>query len=212
MRKFRPLILGLLPLLAACILAPRMALSAAEHSPAKHPLDQSEYRRFVLDNGMKVLLVSDPRFNKSAAAVHVKVGHLSNPKDRMGMAHFLEHMLFMGTEKYPGVDDYFNYINENGGARNAVTTEDHTAYYFQINHPAFEGALDRLSQFFISPLFSEEYTEREINAVHSEHQMNLENDSRRKGQVQRSFYRQDHPANTFATGNLETLRDSDRRE
>ena len=212
LRKFRPLILGLLPLLAACTLAPQMALPAAERSPAEHPLDQSEYRRFVLDNGMKVLLVSDPRFNKSAAAVHVKVGHLSNPKDRMGMAHFLEHMLFMGTEKYPGVDDYINYINENGGARNAYTTEDHTAYYFQINHPAFEGALDRLSQFFISPLFSEEYTEREINAVHSEHQMNLENDSRRKGQVQRSFYRQDHPANTFATGNLETLQDIDRRE
>ena len=199
-------------LLAACTSPPPMSPPSSNSVLSKHPLDQSEYRHFVLDNGLKVLLVSDPRFNKSAAAVRVEVGHLSNPKDRMGLAHFLEHMLFMGTEKYPGVDDYLTYINENGGSRNAYTTEDHTAYFFEINHQAFAGALDRLTQFFISPLFTAEYTEREMNAVHSEHQKNLESDSRRKWQVQRSFYRQDHPANTFATGSLETLRDISREE
>lgn len=212
-RKFSSILL-LLPslILLACSPTPQMNPPSSDTALKKHPLDQSEYRRFVLDNGLKVLLVSDPRFNKSAAAVHVRVGHLSNPKNRMGLAHFLEHMLFMGTEKYPEVDDYLNYINENGGSRNAYTTEDHTAYYFEINHSAFEGALDRLAQFFISPLFTAEYTEREMNAVHSEHQKNLESDSRRKWQVQRSFYREDHPANTFATGSLETLQEINREE
>ncbi len=199
-------------LLAACARAPQMDLQTADAPPAKHPLDQSEYRHFVLDNGLKVLLVSDPRFNKSAAAVHVGVGTLSNPEERMGLAHFLEHMLFMGTEKYPGVDDYMKFIDENGGYRNAYTTEDHTGYFFEINHEAFEGALDRLAQFFISPLFTEEYTEREIQAVNSEHQKNLESDFWRKWQVQRSFYRSDHPAHTFGTGSLETLQDIERRE
>ena len=193
-------------------LAHQMAPQSADSALNKHPLDQSEYRHFVLDNGLKVLVVSDPRFNKSAAAVHVGVGTLSDPESRMGLAHFLEHMLFMGTEKYPEVDDYLKYINENGGYRNAYTTEDHTAYFFEINHPAFAGALDRLAQFFISPLFATEYTEREMKAVHSEHQMNLESDSRRKWQVQRTFYREDHPANTFPTGNLETLKDISRQE
>ncbi len=212
-RKFSYILL-LLPsvMLLACSPTPQMSPPSSDTALNKHPLDQSEYRRFVLDNGLKVLLVSDPRFNKSAAAVHVGVGTLSNPKDRMGLAHFLEHMLFMGTEKYPEVDDYLNYINENGGSRNAYTTEDHTAYYFEINHHAFEGAIDRLAQFFISPLFTEQYTEREINAVHSEHQKNLESDSRRKWQVQRSFYSEDHPANTFATGSLETLQEIRREE
>ncbi|MEE3258481.1 MAG: insulinase family protein, partial [Candidatus Latescibacterota bacterium] len=125
--------------LHSCIRASQMAPSVANAAPAKHPLDRSEVRHFVLDNRIKVLLVSDPGFNKSAAAVHVRVGTLSNPKDRMGMAHFLEHMLFMGTEKYPEVDDYLNYINGHGGYRNAYTTEDHTAYFFEINHSAFEG-------------------------------------------------------------------------
>lgn len=199
-------------LLTSCVHLPKLGTATSEDTATKHPLDQSEYRRFVLDNGLKVLLVSDPTFNKSAAAVHVGVGTLGNPKDRMGLAHFLEHMLFMGTEKYPGVDDYLNYINENGGRRNAYTTEDHTAYFFEINHTAFDGAIDRLSQFFVSPLFTEEYTEREMRAVHSEHQKNLENDSRRKWQVQRTLYRENHPAHTFATGSLETLRETTREE
>lgn len=211
-RKFSAILLLPALLLATCSPAPQMTPPSSDTTLNKHPLDQSEYRRFVLGNGLKVLLVSDPRFNKSAAAVHVGVGSLSNPKDRMGLAHFLEHMLFMGTEKYPEVDDYLNYVNENGGSRNAYTTEDHTAYYFEINHQAFEGALDRLAQFFISPLFTAPWPERELNAVHSEHQKNLENDSRRKSQVQRSFYREDHPANTFSTGSLETLENISRDE
>ncbi|HCL27805.1 MAG TPA: hypothetical protein DIC52_05145 [Candidatus Latescibacteria bacterium] len=199
-------------LLAACARGPQLSPQPADVALAKHPLDQSEYRHFIMDNGLKVLLVSDPRFNKSAAAMYVGVGTLSNPKERMGLAHFLEHMLFMGTEKYPDVDEYLQYINENGGSRNAYTTEDHTAYFFEINHPAFEGALDRLSQFFIAPLFSTPWPERELQAVHSEHQKNLENDSRRRSQVQRTFYREDHPAHTFATGSLETLQDTGHEE
>lgn len=214
MSRFSSALLLLIPLLglAACARGPEMVPQSLDVVLAKHPLDQSEVRHFVMDNGLKVLLVSDPRFNKSATAVYVGVGTLSNPKQRMGLAHFLEHMLFMGTGKYPGVDEYLQYINENGGSRNAYTTEDHTAYYFEINHQAFEGALDRLSQFFIDPLFSAEYTERELQAVHSEHQKNLENDSRRRWQVQRTFYREDHPAHTFGTGSLETLQDTRREE
>ena len=212
MSRFSSALLLLIPVLglAACTRGPEMVPQPV--ALAKHPLDQSEVRHFVMDNGLKVLLVSDPRFNKSAAAMYVGVGTLSNPKERMGLAHFLEHMLFMGTEKYPEVDEYLQYINENGGSRNAYTTEDHTAYYFEINHQAFEGALDRLSRFFIDPLFSAEYTERELQAVHSEHQKNLENDSRRRWQVQRTFYREDHPAHTFGTGSLETLQDTRREE
>ena len=69
----------------------------------KHADDKSVSRHFVLDNGLKVLLVSDPDFNNSAAALEVQVGSLMDPKDRQGLAHFLEHMLFLGNKKYPEV-------------------------------------------------------------------------------------------------------------
>lgn len=205
-RKSTCALWGLLALVGGLSCAPTAPTAPpAPAAPVKHPLDRSEYRRFVLDNGLEVLLVSDPGFNKSAAALQVGVGTLSNPKERMGLAHFLEHMLFMGTEKYPGVDDYLKFINENGGSRNAYTTNDHTNYFFDIKHEALPGALDRFAQFFIGPLFTDEYTEREIQAVNSEHQKNLESDSWRKWQVQRTFYRADHPAHTFGTGSAETL-------
>ncbi|HEX2862665.1 MAG TPA: insulinase family protein, partial [Lacunisphaera sp.] len=65
------------------------------------PNDESEYRRFTLDNGLKVILLSDPKLNKSSASLAVAVGSYSDPASRQGLAHFLEHMLFLGTEKYP---------------------------------------------------------------------------------------------------------------
>ena len=200
--------------LAALFLLPFSApfASAGLPVPPKHPLDKSEYRRLVLDNGLKVLMVSDPRFNKSAASMAVDVGSLNNPRERQGLAHFLEHMLFLGTEKYPGVDDYSSYVRENGGYNNAYTAGDLTNYLLEVNHEAFEGALDRFAQFFIAPLFTEKYAERELNAVYSEHQKNLEHDGRRTDQVQRTFFRDDHPESMFSVGSVETLGGTSRNE
>ena len=181
-------------------------------APKKHPLDKSEYRKLVLDNQLKVMLVSDSRFNKSAAAMVAGVGLFSDPDERPGLAHYLEHMLFLGTDKYPGVDDYGTYLSENGGYNNAYTDADHTNYYFEVNHDAFAGAIDRLSQFFIAPLFTQDFAEREVNAVNSEFQANLEQDSWRTWCVQNSLARAGHPASRFTIGSSESLANIDRQE
>ena len=130
----------------------------SEKKTMQHPLDKSKTRTFVLENGLKVYLLSDPSFNLSAASVSVEVGSYEDPVDREGLSHFLEHMLFLGTEKYPDVDEYSTYLKTNGGMSNAYTARDHTNYQFQVLPDAFDGALDRFSQFFIGPLFTEEYT------------------------------------------------------
>ena len=180
-------------------------LFGAANLPDKHPLDETEYERFVMDNGLKVLLVSDPKLDKAAASMAIGAGSLMDPEDRQGLAHFLEHMLFLGTEKYPSAEEYGNYLQSNGGYSNAYTAGDHTNYHFEVYPFAFEGALDRFAQFFIAPLFSQEYTDREMNAVNSEHEKNLENDTWRSYQIWRNLYNPNHPANHFSTGNLETL-------
>ncbi len=187
-------------------------LVGAAELPDRHPLDKSEYRRFVLDNGLKVILLSDPKLNKSSASMVVGVGSLSDPEDRQGLAHFLEHMLFLGTEKYPDVEDYGGYLRSNGGYSNAYTAGDHTNYHFEVSHHAFEGAIDRFAQFFISPLFAQEFTEREMNAVNSEHQKNKENDGWRNQRLMREHFEESHPANHFSTGNLDTLKTIERDE
>ena len=153
-----------------------------------------EYQKIVLDNELKVILVSDKQYNKSAASMNVLVGSLSDPKEYQGLAHFLEHKLFLGTEKFPDVEGYSSYLQSNGGYSNAYTAEDHTNYHYEVYHDAFEGALDRFSQFFISPLFSPKYTEREMNAVNSEYQKNLEQDYWRMRQVKRNMYNSAHPS------------------
>lgn len=167
--------------------------------------DDSEYRRFTLDNELQVILLSDPKLNKSSASLAVGVGSFSDPVGRSGLAHFLEHMLFLGTEKYPDEAEYGNYLKSNGGYNNAYTAGDHTNYHFEIRHEALEGALDRMAQFFIAPLFTPEFTDREMNAVNSEHQLYLENDNWRQFQLHCMHYRQGHPANQFNVGNLKTL-------
>lgn len=199
------LIKRLLPLFIFCWVF--CTSSLAETPSARHPLDESVTRRFVLENGLRVLLVFDPKFNKSAAALDVGVGSLNDPDTAPGLAHFLEHMLFLGTEKYPDVEEYGRFLKTNGGYSNAYTAWDHTNYHFEVRHQALEGALDRFAQFFIAPLFNPEFTERERNAVNSEHEKNRLNDEWRQYQMFNNFYREDHPANHFATGTLETLKD-----
>ena len=185
---------------------------ATEKQIMKHPLDKSETRSFVLDSGLKVYLLSDPKFNLSSASMSVEVGSYEDPADREGLSHFLEHMLFLGTEKYPDVDEYSTYLKSNGGMSNAYTSRDHTNYQFQVLPDAFDGALDRFAQFFIGPLFTEEYTAREVNAVNSEYQKNIMSDGWRQFRMTGLFANEGHPAAQFNIGNLETLGDIDRTE
>lgn len=56
---------------------------------------------------------------------------------------FAEHMLFLGTEKYPDEKEYGNFLQAHGGLSNAWTDKEHTNYYFDVNTPHFQGALDR---------------------------------------------------------------------
>ena len=65
------------------------------------------------------------------------------------------------------------YIKDNGGTSNAYTSLTNTNYHFDVSNEAFEGALDRMSQFFISPNFAESSTEKEMNAVDSEYKQSL---------------------------------------
>lgn len=77
----------------------------------KSQQDNRDYRGLKLSNGLKVLLVSDPVTDKSAAALTVDVGHMSDPNDIPGLAHFCEHMLFLGTDKYPNENAYSTFLS-----------------------------------------------------------------------------------------------------
>lgn len=171
--------------------------------------DDKSYKYVELPNKLRVLLISDPDADKAAAALDVHVGSLQDPEHRQGLAHFLEHMLFLGTEDYPEAGEYQSFISKHGGSHNAFTASEHTNYFFEVEHSALEPALDRFSAFFKTPLFTEKYVEREKNAVHSEYQAKLKDDVRRNYEVIREVINPNHPASKFSVGSLETLSDSD---
>lgn len=187
------------------------SVAATPSKIIKSPNDLRDYRALKLDNGLDVMLVSDPETDKAAASVDVYVGSANDPEEFPGLAHFLEHMLFLGTSKYPDADAYQKFISEHGGGHNAFTSAEHTNYYFDINADHLEAALDRFSQQFIAPLFNAEYVEREVNAVHSEYSSKLKDDGRRLFSALKATLNDNHPYKHFAVGNLQTLKDSKER-
>lgn len=177
--------------------------------PVTSSQDSKQYRYLTLDNQLPVLLISDDNADHGAASLDVHVGSQQDPTHRPGLAHFLEHMLFLGTKTYPTAGEYQSFINQHGGMHNAFTAAEHTNYFFQVNADHLEGALQRFSRFFYEPLFTEEYVQREKNAVHSEYQSKYQDDFRRLQYVNKALMNPEHPASHFATGSLETLSDND---
>ncbi|RLN36220.1 zinc-metallopeptidase, peroxisomal [Panicum miliaceum] len=167
--------------------------------------DKRGYRRVVLPNALECLLISDPDTDKAAASMSVSVGYFCDPDGLEGLAHFLEHMLFYASEKYPVEDSYSKYIAENGGSTNAFTTTERTNFYFDVNSDSLHDALERFAQFFIKPLMSPDAVLREIKAVDSENQKNLLSDPWRMSQLQNHLCDENHPYHKFGTGNWDTL-------
>ena len=192
-------------LLSACLQQPPPAAPAVQ--PVQSPNDDRSYRPVTLDNGLRVLLVSDTTTEKSAASLDVHVGSAQNPRERAGLAHFLEHMLFLGTEKYPHPGEYEEFITEHGGTRNAYTAFEHTNYFFDIDQEYLAGALDRFAQFFISPRFDRDYVSREVNAVEAEYRMGIKTDERRVLDALREVVNPRHPFSILGVGAKQTLGD-----
>lgn len=165
--------------------------------------DDRSYHSFTLANNLRCLVVSDPTTDKASAALDVNIGQYSDTIP--GLAHFLEHMLFMGTAKYPDENAYQAYLTQHGGNSNAFTDLEHTNYYFDVAASHLQGALARFSQFFIAPLLNESSLERERLAVDSEHAKNLQNDYWRFFQLSKTICNPNHPYFKFGSGNSETL-------
>ena len=173
------------------------------------PNDPREYGVVRLDNGLDVVVVSDPDADKAAAALNVHVGSMQNPDNQLGLAHYLEHMLFLGTEKYPDPDEYGEFMSRHGGMHNAYTADDHTNYMFQVNNDRLDEALDRFSDFFKSPIFDPDYSQKEVNAVDSEWSMRRASDGFILFKLNNVTLNPEHPIARFRIGNNESLGDKD---
>lgn len=199
------------PLLSITLVFTLLLSNALFAAVEKSPVDPKKYAAITLDNQLRVLLISNPAADKAAASMNVAVGSSANPENRAGLAHFLEHMLFLGTAKYPKAGEYQEFISSHGGGHNAYTSQENTNYFFDISADNLEPALDRFAHFFISPLFDEKYVDRERHAVHSEYKAKIKDDFRRSYAITKQLMNQKNSYNRFAVGNLDTLINNDER-
>ncbi|GLJ05210.1 hypothetical protein SUGI_0013800 [Cryptomeria japonica] len=190
----------------------------------KSPEDKAQYKIVHLPNGLTAVLVHDPQvlsekeeksdpsswlgtspIRNAAAAMCVGVGSFSDPVDAQGLAHFLEHMLYMGSSGFPGENEFDTYVAMHGGSSNAYTANDCTFHYFEVNGKFLKPSLKRFSQLLTSPLVKAEAVQREIEALDSEFAQALKCDNDRLVQVQCHTAAAGHPLNRFIWGNKETL-------
>ncbi|HEY8189440.1 MAG TPA: insulinase family protein, partial [Micavibrio sp.] len=180
---------------------PSFAANDAEPPAEKHEVKnpriaaiQTEHVK--LDNGLQALLIHDPNANESAAAMVMGIGGIY--EDRPGAMHFYEHMKHTGK--------YAEFVQANGGGRNAYTAEDHVNYGFTIATYALPEQLSRFSRFFKNPSYDPVHTEKEVEAVDHEFQNSYMNDGNRLNALGKRFSEPGHPYNNFVIGNIDTLK------
>jgi zinc protease len=120
---------------ALSILILALAITAAGPQQAEAALFNPE--TFTLDNGMQVVVVTDRRAPVVSHHVWYKVGSADSPLGKSGLPHFLEHLMFKGTENLaPG--EFSEIVARNGGNENAFTGPDYTGYYQTIARDRLE--------------------------------------------------------------------------
>jgi len=171
--------------------------------------DRRSYEYTTFDNGLNVLAVHDPKASKSGFAVSVSAGSFYDPAELPGLAHFCEHLLFLGTKKFPDETSYDTFMSKHDGSNNAFTAQERTVFFNEIGHAGFEEGMDRFAQFFIAPLFKQELVGRELQAVNSEHLKNVPDQGRRLWELMRSLASNSSVVNRFYTGTYESLHHGD---
>ncbi|AWT60649.1 MAG: putative zinc protease [Candidatus Moanabacter tarae] len=139
--------------------------------------------RYVLRNGLVVLIKEDHSSKLASAQVWVKAGSICEGENLgSGLSHFLEHMLFKGTHKRPGIQISRD-VQEAGGNINAYTTFDRTVYYIDLPSESINLALDVLGDAVFNALLPKEEVDREREVILREIDMGMDDPDRRVTQA-----------------------------
>lgn len=125
---------------------------------------KAPYQKTTLPNGVRLLLIPVSGVNSIATAVMVGVGSRYESTANNGISHFLEHMVFKGTSKYPTTDDV-NTIEKIGGLQNAYTDIDITNYHNKVLSTDWELALEINKELAMKPLLEQKHVDQERNVI-----------------------------------------------
>lgn len=134
-------------------------------------------KKYQLDNGMNVILAQSKKSPVVSTQVWVRTGSADELKGEEGISHFIEHLLFKGTEKY-GVGEIAQRVEGAGGQLNAYTSFDQTVYYMTLSKEYVNEALDMLSEMVGFPTFDKVEIDNEREVVCEEIKRGMDNPSR----------------------------------
>jgi predicted Zn-dependent peptidase len=130
--------------------------------------DPSALQRFKLDNGLRIWIEPRPESESVTALLVVRVGSRYEMPANNGISHFVEHMVFDGTEKWPTEEAVADAITHRGGNWNGWTDEETTTYFVQLAQRDFDLALDWLSQIVFHPTFPADKVNKERDIIFEE--------------------------------------------
>jgi len=208
MRSTLPLLL-----LASCVSSPNSGSSSlvdggAAASAGRAPAESIPFKKFVLENGLELVVHEDHSDPVVAVYVYYHVGSAREVKGRSGFAHLFEHMLFQGSQNV-GDDQHFKLVQEAGGSVNGSTTADRTNYYEVLPSNQLELALwleaDRMG--FFLPALTQAKLDNQRDVVKNERRQNYENRpyGQADGCIQAALHPADHPYSWLTIGTQEDL-------
>jgi len=162
-------------------------------------------KKHILQNGFRILLVPQPGV---AASVLILVGTGSEyeKKHQNGISHFLEHLVFKGTENRPKPGTISRELDGLGAEYNAFTGEEYTGYWAKVQKGKIHSAIDIVSDLYLNPVFNPQEIEKERGVVIEELNLYEDTPSRKVHTVFTELLYGDQPAGWDIGGRKEVIR------
>jgi zinc protease len=193
----------------SALLAGALALATLWAAPAALAEDQPEVANFTLENGLEVVVIPDRRAPVVTHMLWYNVGSADEDPGRSGYAHFVEHLLFKGTENYP-TGEFSRRIAEVGGRENAFTSYDYTGYFQQVAPDQLETMMHFEADRMVNLVLSDEVVLPELDVVIEERISRVDNNPRALlGEAISATLYQNHPYGVPIIGWMHEIEEMD---
>src|SRR5918996_4640768 len=174
--------------------------------------DATPVQEFILDNGLKVLLLEDHKSPAVTFQVWYRVGSRNEKDGKSGLSHFLEHMMFKGTPTVKP-EEYSRIIAKNGGRANAFTSSDVTVYFATMSRDKIGIELELEADRMANALLGETYFEAEKKVIQEERRLRTEdNPASAMSEVASAVAYTIHPYRRPVVGWMEDIQNLSRQD
>ena len=171
----------------------------------QEPEPGATWRIATLANGLRLVVTPMPQSQAASLAIYVGVGSRQEARRTLGLSHYLEHMLFKGTESRPTAIEISTAIEGAGGTLNAFTTKELTCFWNRVPYDKLDLAMDILSDSVRHSLLAPEEVERERTVIQQEIRRGDDEPAQRASQLLAEAAYGDQPLGWDIAGDLASV-------